>query len=61
MHYFASKNIKIAYNFNEFFRNRHFLFIFDFWLIFPIRKISKNNNFKVKTLKSQMKHVYGQI
>ena len=56
--YFASKNMKIAYNFYAIFI---FFFILIFWLIFPLQKISKNNNIKTKTSKFRINNIFGQI
>ena len=58
---FASKNMIIAFNFNAFLRNSRFNFNSIFWLIFPLRKITKNNNFKEKYYKIQMNNIFCQI
>ena len=53
--------MKITYNFNAFLRNFHFLFIIILWLTFPIRKNSKNNNFKDKTSMFRMEQICGNF
>ena len=53
--------MKIAFNFNAFSCNSHFYFISIFWLTIPLRKISKNNNFKDKYYRIQMNNIFCQI
>ena len=53
--------MKFAFNFDTIFRNSRFFFISIFWLIFPLRKIPKNNNFKAKYYKIRMNDIFYQI
>ena len=53
--------MKISFNFYAFLRNFCFYFISLFWLIFPLQKFKKNNNFKAKTSKIHMNNICCQI
>ena len=53
--------MKIACNFYAILRISHFILILILWLIFPLRKVSKNNNIKGKTPKFQVNNSFGRI
>ena len=58
LHNFAFKSMKIAQNVYAFYV---FPIFHHLNFLFPLRKISKNNNFEARTSKFQIKNICGQI